>query len=100
MRLCRYKAGDFVGYGLLVEDAIQPFEGDLFGQHQPTGGSIPLADVQLLAPLVPGTILAAAVNYKSHLASGRAVLKDDDAPDIPQFFLKPASSVIDRKSVV
>ncbi len=94
MRLCRYKHGDTVGCGFLEDDAVQPFEGDLFGQRQPAGDSIPLADVQLLAPLVPGTILAAAVNYQSHLPSGRAVLKDDNAPDVPQLFLKPASSVI------
>ena len=94
MRLCRYKHGDVVGYGLLEEDTVQPIEGDLFGPRQPAGESLPLVDVQLLAPLMPRTILAAAVNYKSHLPSGRAVLKGDDAPDIPQLFLKPASSVI------
>jgi len=94
MRICRYKRGDVVGYGLLEGDTVQPFEGDLFGSRQPAGGSLALADVQLLAPLLPRTILAAAVNYKSHLPSGRAVLKGDDAPSIPQLFLKPASSVI------
>ncbi len=51
MRLCRYRHGDVVGYGLLEEDAVQPFEGDLFGQRQPVGESLSLADVQLLAPL-------------------------------------------------
>ena len=40
------------------------------------------------------TILAAAVNYQSHVPSGRSVLKDDDAPSVPQLFLKPSSSVI------
>jgi 2-keto-4-pentenoate hydratase/2-oxohepta-3-ene-1,7-dioic acid hydratase in catechol pathway len=94
MRLCRYRHGEVLGYGLLGDDAVQPFEGDLFGARRPSGAPLPLADVQLIAPLVPRIILAAAVNYRSHLPSGRAVLKDGDAPDIPQLFLKPSSSVI------
>ena len=94
MRLCRFRHGDAVRYGSLEHDSVQPFEGDLFGDRRPTGESIPLAEVRLLAPVIPRTVLAAAVNYQSHLPSGRAVLKDDDAPDIPQLFLKPASSVV------
>ncbi len=94
MLLCCYQHGDVVGHGVIEGEAVRPFEGDLFGPRQPTGETLPRADVRLLAPLVPRTILAAAVNYKSHLPSGRAVLKDDDAPDVPQLFIKPPSSVI------
>jgi 2-keto-4-pentenoate hydratase/2-oxohepta-3-ene-1,7-dioic acid hydratase in catechol pathway len=94
MRLCRFQHGDLIRYGVFEEDSVLPFEGDLFGDRRPAGESILLTDVRLLAPVVPRTILAAAVNYQSHLPSGRSVLKDDDAPDIPQLFLKPASSVV------
>jgi 2-keto-4-pentenoate hydratase/2-oxohepta-3-ene-1,7-dioic acid hydratase in catechol pathway len=94
MRLCRFQHGDLIRYGVLEENSVLPFEGDLFGDRRPAGESILLTEVRLLAPVVPRTILAAAVNYQSHLPSGRSVLKDDDAPDIPQLFLKPASSVV------
>jgi 2-keto-4-pentenoate hydratase/2-oxohepta-3-ene-1,7-dioic acid hydratase in catechol pathway len=48
-----------------------------------------------MAPIArPGKILAAAVNYQSHVPSGRTVLKQDEAPAIPQLFLKPSSSII------
>lgn len=91
---CRFRHGDVVRFGVLEDDRIQPLAGDLFGERAPEGEPLPLADCQLLNPLVPGTILAAAVNYQSHVPSGSAVLKDDEAPQVPQLFLKPASSVI------
>ncbi|MEX0683670.1 MAG: fumarylacetoacetate hydrolase family protein [Dehalococcoidia bacterium] len=94
MRFCRFRFGEAIRFGLLEGDSIQPLEGNIFGDHHPAGEPLSLEAVQLLPPFVPQTILAAAVNYQSHLSSGRAVLKDDDAPAIPQLFFKPSSSVV------
>lgn len=58
------------------------------------GEPVSLDGVQLLAPVRPWKILAAAVNYQSHVPSGSSVTKSDEAPETPQLFLKPASSVI------
>ncbi|HUF52196.1 MAG TPA: fumarylacetoacetate hydrolase family protein [Dehalococcoidia bacterium] len=91
---CRFAHNNAVRYGIMDGDRIQAIEGDIFGERTPAGEAIGLADCRLLAPLVPGTILAAAVNYQSHVPSGSAVLKEDGAPQVPQLFLKPASSVI------
>jgi 2-keto-4-pentenoate hydratase/2-oxohepta-3-ene-1,7-dioic acid hydratase in catechol pathway len=69
--------------------------GDLFAGSTPAGDPIPLSDVRILSPVErPGKILAAAVNYQSHVPSGSTVLKSDGAPSIPQLFLKPSSSII------
>lgn len=91
---CRFRHVGRTSFGILQGDRVQPLDGDLFDSAQPAGDELALADVQLLAPLTPGTILAAAVNYQSHVPSGSAVLKDDEAPQVPQLFLKPASSVV------
>ena len=65
------------------------------------GRSVPLAQVQLLAPLEnPGALWAAAANYKDHqaemkAASGgpdRSAFSKDDL--MAEFFLKPSSSII------
>jgi len=65
------------------------------------GRSVPLAQVQLLAPLEnPGSLWAAAANYKDHqaemkAASGgpdRSAFSKDDL--MAEFFLKPSSSII------
>ena len=100
MLYCRFDHDGLTSYGVVEGDQATPLEGDLFGEHKPTGKAIPLSDVRLLAPVEPRTILAAAVNYQSHVPSGRTVLKDDGAPSIPQLFLKPASSVIGPEDTI
>ena len=52
--------------------------------------AIPLANVELLAPLPrPGKIVAAGVNYRSHAAEGGR-----EPPDHPVFFAKFSTSVV------
>ena len=94
MLFARFRLGDRAAYGLVKGDALTPLEGDIFGEYRLLSEEMRLDGVRLLAPVLPGKILAAAVNYQSHVASGRAVLKQDEAPAIPQLFLKPSSSVI------
>jgi len=93
---CRYEYRGETTYGVVEGDQVQPLSGELFSGLKPSGTGVPLSDVKLLAPVPrPGKILAAAVNYQSHVPSGRTVLKsDDDVPSIPQLFLKPSSSII------
>lgn len=94
MLFARFRHGDHIAYGVVEGERVTTVEGDVFGEHRPAGESLPLSRVTLLAPVVPGKILAAAVNYPSHVTSARAVLDKDEAPSIPQLFLKPSSSVI------
>lgn len=94
MLYCRFSHSGRISYGVVDGGRVQPVSGDLFAGPQPAGKAIALADVKLLAPIArPGKVLAAAVNYQSHVPSGSTVLKSDSAPTIPQLFLKPASSV-------
>jgi 2-keto-4-pentenoate hydratase/2-oxohepta-3-ene-1,7-dioic acid hydratase in catechol pathway len=91
---CRFEHRGKTTFGIVQGDRVQPLSGDLFAEPKPAGAVIALADIKLLAPVDPRKILAAAVNYQSHIPSGRAVLKDDNAPSAPQLFLKPSSSVV------
>ncbi|MDO8614167.1 MAG: fumarylacetoacetate hydrolase family protein [Dehalococcoidia bacterium] len=94
MLFARFQHGDRAAYGVLDGDVLRPIEGDLFGAHRVLDEQLRSADLRLLAPVIPRKILAAAVNYQSHVASGRSVLKGEEAPAVPQLFLKPSSSVI------
>jgi len=94
MLFLRYRHGDAEGYAVLEGDRVQPIEGDLFGDHAPRGEALPLDAVRVLAPLRPGKILAAAVNYPSHVSESKKMLGDREAPPQPELFLKPSSSVI------
>src|SRR5574341_1566071 len=94
MLCARFQHGDAVSYGTVDGDHVTPIEGGLFGPHRPAGAALPLANVRLLAPVIPPKILAAAVNYPSHVTSAKAIVDKDEAPSVPQLFLKPSSSVI------
>lgn len=83
----RYRSGSLISYGILENDTIRELRGDLFA-HVQTGATVPLAKVKLLAPLIPGKIFAVGLNYRSHLG-GRP------APEQPEIFYKPASSIQD-----
>ena len=73
---------------------MQPVRGGLFDGMEAEGAALALGDVTLLAPVPrPAKILAAAVNYPSHVPSGASVLKEDGPPKEPQLFLKPSSSI-------
>jgi 2-keto-4-pentenoate hydratase/2-oxohepta-3-ene-1,7-dioic acid hydratase in catechol pathway len=94
MLLCRYERGGRISHGIVDGDKVTPIA-DIFGDQKPAGDAVPLSSVRLFAPVEPSKILAAAVNYQSHVPSGSSVLKSDDgAPKIPQLFLKPSSSLI------
>ncbi len=87
-RYVRYEQGGTVSYGLLHGDTIEPIEGELFGDHTPTGKSVPLADVKLLYPCEPTKILALAGNYSSHLGEGV------EPHSHPEIFYKTTNSII------
>jgi 2-keto-4-pentenoate hydratase/2-oxohepta-3-ene-1,7-dioic acid hydratase in catechol pathway len=90
----RFRYAGRSSHGLLEGDRLRTIEGDLFGDHAVLDEFVPLSDVTLLAPVRPGNILAAAVNYGSHVPSARTVLNQDEPPTVPQLFLKPSSSVV------
>lgn len=94
MRYCRFEHDGQPVYGAIDGNTVRRLSGDPFGDHEPAGSAIAMDSVRLLAPVVPRKVLAAAVNYQSHVPSGSAVLKDGEAPAVPQLFLKPSSSVI------
>lgn len=83
----RFLHGRDVRYGNLIEGTIQILDAAPWAGGRPTAESVPARDVQLLAPVEPRKILAAAVNYTSH-----AIKRPP--PSKPELFLKPASCVI------
>jgi 2-keto-4-pentenoate hydratase/2-oxohepta-3-ene-1,7-dioic acid hydratase in catechol pathway len=88
MRIVRYSRGGQVSYGSQEGDTIRPITGDIFGQYEVTGESVPLSSVKLLAPIPnPSKVLAIALNYQSHLG-------ERPQPKVPEPFYKPASAIV------
>ena len=93
MRIVRYAKGETVGYGCQREDGtIVAINGDpLTGMPGGMPYSVTrrvISGAQLLAPVVPSSVLCIGLNYRRHAAeSGVAV------PDHPVLFMKMPSSV-------
>jgi 2-keto-4-pentenoate hydratase/2-oxohepta-3-ene-1,7-dioic acid hydratase in catechol pathway len=77
------------GFGRLDGERVAVHGGDLFCAPHPTGETLALADVRLLAPVQPGKILALWNNY-GQLAAKLGLT----APPEPLYFMKSPGSVI------
>jgi 2-keto-4-pentenoate hydratase/2-oxohepta-3-ene-1,7-dioic acid hydratase in catechol pathway len=68
-RYVRYAHAGAESYGILQGDQIRELRGDLFAAPAATGHTLRLADVTLLAPVLPRKVIAAGLNYLSHLGT-------------------------------
>jgi 2-keto-4-pentenoate hydratase/2-oxohepta-3-ene-1,7-dioic acid hydratase in catechol pathway len=94
MLFARFRHNGLEAYGRVEGRHVWPIQGDLFGEHRVLDKAVSLDSVTLLPPVRPGKILAAAVNYPSHVAGSQTVTGMTEAPPEPALFLKPSSSVI------
>ncbi len=75
--------------GWIYEDRVGEIEGDLFSEYRRLEADTPIENVKLLAPLVPGKIVAVGWNYIDHTREFNR-----EIPEIPTIFLKPPSAVV------
>ncbi|NIH84948.1 2-keto-4-pentenoate hydratase/2-oxohepta-3-ene-1,7-dioic acid hydratase in catechol pathway [Amycolatopsis granulosa] len=74
----------------LLEIADHPF-----GQPNYTGKRFTLADVRLLAPILPSKVIAIGRNYAEHAGEF-----GNEVPESPMMFLKPSTSVIGPNAAI
>ena len=60
-----------------------------------TGNRYPLAEVRLLAPVLPSKVVAAGRNYASHVRE-----MNGEPPAEPVLFLKPSTSVVGQGDAI
>ncbi len=99
MRIARYVVGDHIQYGIVElaadggdhPDTVAAITADpLAGPVSYTGQRHLLADVRLLAPVIPRSkVVGIGRNYAAHAAE-----MGNEVPDEPLVFLKPNTSVI------
>jgi 2-keto-4-pentenoate hydratase/2-oxohepta-3-ene-1,7-dioic acid hydratase in catechol pathway len=102
VRIARFAQGDGVAYGVVEGEPAEVGTGlglritELYGHPfgvdpggvRLTGRSYPLAEVRLLAPVLPSKVVAVDRNYVSYLRE-----MDGGLPPEPVLFLKPSTSV-------
>jgi 2-keto-4-pentenoate hydratase/2-oxohepta-3-ene-1,7-dioic acid hydratase in catechol pathway len=91
MRLVRFRYGDRIATGAIDagSDDIRILRGTFFDDPIPTGEQVPLADVRLLAPVLPSKLVCVGRNYAAHAAEWGL-----DVPEEPLLFLKPSTAVV------
>ncbi|TNJ62851.1 fumarylacetoacetate hydrolase family protein [Paenibacillus hemerocallicola] len=89
MKIVRYREDKIVSYGTIEGNEILRIEGSIFGEHVVTDERRPLAQVQLLAPVTPGKLIAIGLNYKKHAEEVNKPL-----PDEPLMFLVSPTAVV------
>ena len=99
MLICRFAVGEDIWFGAVDglddddqvtdESIVAPIEGHPFVDIRPEGSVMKLADVRLLAPVIPSKIVCVGKNYREHAAE-----MNSEAPDEPLLFLKPSTAVI------
>ena len=89
MRICRVAVDDELHYGVIEGEAVALLSSHPFGPFEPDGRVLPLADVRLVAPVLPSKIIAVGKNYADHARE-----MGGEVPAAPMIFLKPSTSVI------
>ncbi|HEX6401064.1 MAG TPA: fumarylacetoacetate hydrolase family protein [Actinomycetota bacterium] len=91
MRLLRFRYGERISTGAIERgsDEVQVLKGTFFEDPLPTGETVPLDDVHLLAPVLPSKLVCVGKNYAAHAAEFGM-----DVPEEPLLFLKPSTAVI------
>ncbi len=89
MRVCRVSVDDELYFGVVENDAVALLNGHPFGEFAPDGRVLRLADVRLVAPVLPSKVIAVGRIYSEHARE-----LGNEVPAIPLLFLKPSTSVI------
>lgn len=91
MKIARFSHQDAIRYGIVDDDELVVLAGDpMFAGFDTTGQRVPLADVALLAPVIPRSkVVCVGKNYHDHAAE-----MGGEAPEAPLLFLKPNTAVI------
>lgn len=87
-RFIRFQHGERTLYGKLSGDTVHVLSGDLFGERQESGETLPLADVTLLAPCKPAKVFCVGFNYRDHAEEFNTPI-----PELPNIFMKPVTAV-------
>ena len=63
----KYETAGRVAWGLLERDTIRELQGNVFDGAKPNGRTVKLSDVKLLPPAEAKKVIAAGLNYRSHI---------------------------------
>jgi 2-keto-4-pentenoate hydratase/2-oxohepta-3-ene-1,7-dioic acid hydratase in catechol pathway len=93
-RYVRYEAGGRPTWGILEGQTVRELAGDLFAAPRPTGRTVPLGSVRLLAPVAPGKVVAVGLNYQTHLGERPAAAYPGLFAKLPSATIGPEAEIV------
>ena len=91
MKVARFEWNGAVRYGVLQGETLFSLVGDLFGEYNVGELVCSIGEARLLAPVVPGKVVAVGLNYAAHVTE---TVPDRAIPEEPVIFMKPPSAVV------
>jgi 2-keto-4-pentenoate hydratase/2-oxohepta-3-ene-1,7-dioic acid hydratase in catechol pathway len=89
VKICRFKHGPDISYGIVQGESVVRLVGDPFSGIEEGDAQHSLAEVDLVCPTAPSKVVAVGLNYQEHInETGMS------KPDAPVLFIKPYTSVI------
>jgi len=79
----RFERNGRIGFGTLQDGTVAVHSGDMLAEAKPTGETVQLADVRVLAPVQPSKMICLWNNFHQLAAKN-----DFPVPDEPLYFLK------------
>jgi len=95
VRLARVAHAGGVAFASVDGDELLEIADHPFGTPNYTGKRFTMADVRLLAPILPSKVIAIGRNYAEHAAEF-----GNEVPGSPMMFLKPSTSVIGPNAAI
>ena len=90
MKFLRFQTPELTSrYGWLYEDLVGEVDGDPFIAYRRLEPDIPVDEITLLHPVLPGKIICVGRNYEAHASEHGATIGE-----IPILFLKPGTSLV------
>lgn len=89
---CRYEDAEGPVYGLVEDGVVTTVTGSPFWSYEKTSRRIPLAELRLLPPVIPGTFFCAGLNYRAH--AGAAL------PERPEIGYRANSALTGHRSPI
>ena len=89
----RYEHNGVTSHGILEGETIYQLRGNIFESPERTGTTVAMGDVKILIPTEPTKVLAAGLNYRSHLGQASPA-------EYPGIFDKHATSLIPHEATV
>lgn len=95
MKLARFRWGDSEAWGVVEHDGVYALTGDLYGDFDRGNQLCTLADVKLLPPARPTTMVACGRNYLGSIQDLGV-----EVPEEPALFFKPVSALIGPEEAI